>query len=98
MSEVSPMLTRELKAEEWTAFFNAFSRRYRGRLVTVSIAGTANPDNPNPQVIARRVTLTGITAERPAGLAFDVDIMLDNGDNEHLVHIIHNPTSVRVAQ
>ena len=92
------MITRELKPEEWTAFFNAFSRRYQGELVTVELVGPPDPTHTAAQVIARRMTLVGITAERPAGLVFDVEIMLGDGDNEHLVHIIHNPTNVRVAQ
>jgi hypothetical protein len=92
------MTTRELKFDEWAAFFNAFSRRYRGQTVTVELLDKSSPNDRAAQVIARRVPLSGITAERRGNAIVDIEIMLGDGDNEHLVHIAHRPTKIRIAQ
>lgn len=76
----------------------AFSRHYRGQFITVDVIAPSSSDKPVPQVIARRVPLVGITAERSAAGIVDVQIMVGNGDSEHLVHVVNNPTRVHIAQ
>ena len=59
------MRTRELDSDEWAAFFNAFSRQYRGQPVTLELAERGPLDSA--RFIAQQVPLVGITAEPEVG-------------------------------
>ena len=90
------MFTRDLAGDEWVPFFNAFSRRYRGQCVTIHRSG---PAGEPLQAVARRMPLEGITAERVAdGRVATIQIILGDTADVHLMHVIGDPTRVRVAQ
>jgi hypothetical protein len=92
------MFARELDKSEWPAFFNAFSRRYQGRAMTL--------DLPEPhtlgtiEVIARDLPLVGITAERAGGdeEVASIEILLGISSESHLTHTINHPTHVAIDQ
>src|SRR5687767_14848456 len=85
---------RELDSHEWTAFFNAFSRHYRGQCFTVELS---NGDH-TPQIIARKMPLIGITAEHQGDAIRAVEIILGDAPYGHLTHVVRNPTKVWIAQ
>ena len=90
------MRTRELDPREWVAFFEAFSRQYRGRPVTLELA-EKGPLN-SARFIAQQVPLVGITAEPEAGEARAIEIVVGDGPDSHLCHIISSPSHVKVGQ
>ena len=90
------MTTRELTRDEWVAFFNAFSRHYRGRPITVQVAGTG--DEGRPKTLARRAPLVGLTAERDRDTVTAIQVIVGDSPGAHLTHVIRDPTRVRVAQ
>jgi hypothetical protein len=90
------MTTRELARDEWIAFFNAFSRRYRGQPVTVQRGGTTA--NEPAQTLAKRLPLVGITADREGDQVTAIEIIVGESPDEHLMHVVRAPSRVRVAQ
>src|SRR5687768_338241 len=84
---------RELDPNEWTAFFNAFSRHYRGLPVTVELT-----NNHPPQVIAKKMPLIGITAECRDAHVSVIEVILGDAPYGHLTHVVQQPTKVRIAQ
>lgn len=100
------MVTRELESEEWIAFFNAFSRHFRGRPVTVELVAASGRGSP-PQVVARQVPLIGITAEhkaagtppgQPEVSAIQILLGTEGDRSDHFTHVVREPSRVRVAQ
>jgi len=70
MAEV-PMKTREIPRDEWTRFFNNFSRRQEGWQVTLEVFGMDIGD----QVEQRHLFLAGVTAE-VADKGDEIEIMM----------------------
>jgi nucleotide-binding universal stress UspA family protein len=86
------MSARQIDWTQWAAFFDAFSRHYRGLPVDVQILG----DNLGLYALAQGQPLIGITAQlnNPPH-----DIELIAGDSlAHVSHIIREPTEVWVDQ
>jgi hypothetical protein len=91
------MRTRNLAREEWTAFFNAFSRRYVGQPTTIEMIPWMT--GARPQTIARKMPLGGITAEHDGTAAImAIEIMVGDSPREHLMHVIRDPCRVQIAQ
>jgi hypothetical protein len=84
---------RELTRDEWTSFFNAFSRHYRGLPVTVEL-DSAHP----PQVVAKNMPLAGITAECQGATVVAIEVIVGESSNERLAHVVRDPVKVRIAQ
>ena len=89
------MKTRELASTEWATFFDCFSRRFRGRLVTVELSET--PD-ARADALARRLPLLGLTVEPVDGPAESITVMVGDSPRENVVHVVRSPCRVRVAQ
>ena len=53
------MATQEIPRDEWREFFDGFSRRHEGWLVTVEVLGS----DIGAQVEAYELPLVGVTAE-----------------------------------
>jgi len=92
------MFQRELDKSEWSSFFSAFSRHYRGHPMTLEM--------PEPhtlgtiEVIARDLPLVGITAERTItghGVT-SIEVLLGTSPQNHLTHTVNLPTHVYVGQ
>ena len=90
------MTTRELDSDEWAAFFNAFSRQYRGRAVTLELAERGPLDSA--RYIAQHVPLVGISAEPEVGTPKSIEIVVGGDAETHLCHIVSSPSRVKVGQ
>ncbi|HWP43654.1 MAG TPA: DUF5335 family protein [Blastocatellia bacterium] len=86
------MTTQEVPRQEWTEFFDSFSRRHLGWLVSVEVMG---PDI-GAQAEAREMPLQGITAELKPGDESIISIMVGNSAEDHLTHTITGPSRVNV--
>jgi hypothetical protein len=91
------MTVRILKPDEWVRFFNAFSRRYRGRPVTVRLLGR-DGDDEQSQTVANRMRLVGIAAERINDEVTAIEIIVGDSPEGHMTHVVREPSRVRVAQ
>jgi hypothetical protein len=85
--------TREIERKEWPDFFDAFSRRHEGWLVTIEILDKDLGD----QIEVENKALKGIVAERK-GDPRVIDIFVWNKPDEDSSHIIDKPTRVWVEE
>jgi hypothetical protein len=85
------MGTREIPREKWTEFFDGFSRRHEGWLVTVQVLGAAGA-----QVEVHDRPLAGIAADRDG--TSTISIIIGGAPEDNMVHIIRNPSHVRVEE
>jgi uncharacterized protein DUF5335 len=85
--------TREIKREEWSDFFDGFSRRHEGWLVTIEILDKELGD----QIEVQDKALKGIVAERKRDPQV-IDIFVWNKPEEDTAHIIDKPTRVWVEE
>jgi hypothetical protein len=90
------MMTRELHPGEWAKFFDCFSRRFRGRRMTLGVTD-AGGDAPLG-TLADRLPLLGISMEPTRGPAEVIEVMLGDAPAQHVAHAIRRPSRVRVAQ
>ena len=87
------MATQEIPRGDWEAFFDSFSRRHQGWLVTVEVMGA----DIGAQVEARRLPLEWIAAEMKnnGGL---ISIIVGDQAETHFTHLISAPTHVHLKQ
>jgi hypothetical protein len=85
------METKEIPREQWTRFFDGFSRRHEGWLVTVEVLG-----EEGPQVEVRDLPLTGIAADE--NRQHTISILVGGTTGEDEGHIIQFPAAVRVEE
>jgi hypothetical protein len=87
------MATQEITRGEWEAFFDSFSRRHQGWLVTVEVMGA----DIGAQVEARRLPLEWIAAEmkNDDGL---ISIIVGDQAETHFTHMISKPSHVRLKK
>lgn len=85
--------TREIKREEWPDFFDAFSRRHEGWLVTIELLDK----EMGAQVEVENKALKGIVVERQRDPKV-IDIFVWNTPDEDSNHIIDKPTRVWVEE
>jgi hypothetical protein len=74
------MRTTEIPAREWTAFFDAFSRRHQGWLAKLSVLDP----KLGAQVEAAELPLQGVVAD-PRGLGIAISLGERPDDMEHAV-------------
>ena len=85
--------TRQIPREEWTVFFDSFSRMHEGWLASLEVMAPELGD----QVEIRNRPLAGITAElHRAGR--DSIVLLFGPPPTHLTHFIKGPTRVWLKQ
>ena len=91
------MDTRDLSPDEWAHFFDGFSRRFRGQRMTLRVAAH---EGHTDRLLAQRLPLLGIVAEPRDGHKppDSIEVMLGDTTAENVVHVVHQPTRVRVAQ
>jgi hypothetical protein len=85
--------TREIERKEWPDFFDAFSRRHEGWLVTLEVLD----EELGAQIEVENKALKGIVVERK-GDPKVIDIFVWNQPDEDSCHIIDRPTRVWVEE
>jgi len=88
------MQTKEIPKNEWSGFFDTFSRKHEGWLVSVEILG---PDI-GAQVEQRETALEGITDEWDEIKGNTIMIMTGGKPEGHMTHSITFPTAVSLEQ
>lgn len=87
------MVTKEIKREEWPEFFDGFSRRHEGWLVTIEVMDMKLGD----QIEVENKALKGIVAERQRDPK-TIDIFTWNSPEDSTTHIIDKPIRVWVEE
>ena len=88
------MQTKEIPKDEWSGFFDSFSRKHEGWLVSVEIFGP----EIGAQVEQRQMALEGITDEWDEVGGNTIMIMTDAKPEGHITHSITHPTAVSLEQ
>jgi hypothetical protein len=88
------MATREIPRNEWREFFDGFSRRHQGWLVTMEVLGA----DIGAQVEARELPLVGVTAEVSHEGEGQIAIIVGDGPQAHVTHTISGPAHVRLKE
>jgi Family of unknown function (DUF5335) len=83
------MTTREIPRDDWTHYFDAFSRRHEGWLATVEVLGAVGA-----QTEAHDLPLEGVSADKHGR---EIAIFLGPADNR-VEHIVESPAHVRVEE
>lgn len=87
------METIDVAVKDWARTLDEFSAIHDGWLVSVDVIG---PDlGVQPQI--RDLPLRGVTAEIALHEPV-ITIEASRGDGEHITHIIHAPTHVRIER
>lgn len=86
------MPTQEIQRNEWVSFFDSFSRRHRGWLVTVEMMDPEIGD----QTEARDLPLEGITAELNERGPDQIEIIVGNQADSHVSNSVVDPRQVWV--
>lgn len=82
------MPTKEIPRKNWPEFFDAFTRRHAGWLVTVEI----DDQRLGAQHFAREVPLLEMSAEPRGGETAGISIMVGRSPEGHLTHRIEAPS------
>lgn len=88
------MQTKEIPKNEWTGFFDSFSRKHEGWRVSVEIFGS----ELGAQIEQREVALEGITDEWDEVEGNTIMIMTGVKPEGHITHSITHPTAVSLEQ
>ena len=91
---MTAMGTKEISREQWPEFFERFTSRHAGWLVTVEV------DDPDlgAQELARDVPLLEMSAETHGGSPPVISITAGRSREGHVTHRIDAPTRVRLLQ
>ena len=81
------MPTKEIQRNEWVSFFDSFSSRHQGWLVTVQIMDPEIGD----QTEARDLPLEGITAELNERGPDQIEIIIGNQADRHVTNTVVDP-------
>ncbi|PYS51219.1 MAG: hypothetical protein DMF68_04950 [Acidobacteria bacterium] len=85
------MQTEEIRHDEWSKFFDSFSREHAGWLATIEIIGT----DVGAQEEASDLPLVGITADLKGTGKNSISIIVGEAADDHITHTITEPASVR---
>lgn len=88
------MPTQEIPGHEWASFFDGFSRRHRGWLVTIEVLQPELGD----QVQVRNLPLEGIAVEANEVGEFDITIMAGSSPDARISHTVSAPRRVWLKQ
>ena len=84
------MPTTQIQQNDWVTFFDSFSNRHRGWLVTLEIM---DPDIGD-QTEARDLPLVGITAELSDRGPDQIEIVVGTESDKHVSNTIVEPSEV----
>ena len=88
------MPTREIPRDEWGSFFDSFSRRHQGWLVSIEVLGSGI----GAQVEAKQIPLEGISADLKRTGEDIISIFAGRKPQDHITHSIHAPERVRLKE
>ena len=88
------MYTQEIPINEWRPFFDSLSRNHQDEPVTIEIEGA----DLGAQPAATGVKLIGITFDAEQDEAVEIDVLVRNQADAHLMHAIAHPSHVRIAR
>ena len=88
------MPTREIPRDEWVEFFDNFSNRHQGWLVTIEMLGADLGD----QIQARDLPLEGIIAEPNDEGGGVIEILAGRKPDSHISHTVSAPVRVWLKQ
>ena len=84
------VLTKKIARDEWTGFFDSFSNRHQGWVVTIEVFGS----DIGAQVEARDLPLQGITADSKRSNGELISIIVGDTPDNHMTHSIPAPKQV----
>lgn len=82
------MRSRTIAKDSWREELDSFSRRHDGWLVSITTQGS----NGNVATVVQDVPLDGVSPASPQ--SDDIAILV--GREEHLMHEVHQPVSLRI--
>jgi Family of unknown function (DUF5335) len=88
------MPTQEIPRDEWTTFFDRFSRQHEGWLATLEVLST----DIGAQEEARDLPLEGISATSKDSAPEIIAISLGKTPENHVTHTISDPTRLWLQQ
>ena len=89
------MEAQEVPAHLWTEFFTEFSQRFAGQAVTVEVgASYGDPNGGESETIAHGLTLTGVSVDFQDGEEGTIQIFLGEDAEDHITHVVTEPTYV----
>jgi hypothetical protein len=88
------MPTQEIRRDEWSKFFDTFSRQHEGWLATLEVFA---PD-VGAQEEARELPLEGISRGAGEGESETITISLGRNAEDHVSHTIAEPRRVWLEQ
>lgn len=86
------MTALEIPRHEWEGFFDSFSRRHEGWLVTIEVFD----EEAGAKVEARELPLQGVSAETGGGREGVISISAGYGAGAHVTHRVYAPVRVRL--
>ncbi len=90
------MRTKEIVANEWSPFFNDFSRLHQGERVNVE---TLEGEGIGATSHVHNKPLVGIVAADPkAGAGEWIEIIAGDSAQTHATHAVLNPAHIRLAE
>ena len=84
------MATHDISSDRWTAFFEEFSSRRQGALITVETI--APQEEPKTEIHA--LPLVGISLDTKGSGANSIELLLGTEASDHITHSIMHPTQV----
>ena len=88
------MKTKEIPRSEWPEFFDSFSRKHEGWLVTLEVLGA----DIGAQVEGRELSLVGIVSEWDEVHGDAIAVMIGGAPGDHITHSISRPAQVSLEQ
>ena len=88
------MITQQIPTNEWAGFFENFSRKHEGALVSLQVISL----DIGAQVEQRELALQGLSHELDGSARSTVIIMMGSRPDQHVTHSITRPTEVNVEK
>jgi len=88
------MVTQEIPSHEWGRFFDEFTRKHNGWLVTIELL----QEEIGNQMLARDLPLDGLSVESNEVGEFQITIMVGARPNARITHTIAAPRRVWLRQ
>jgi hypothetical protein len=86
-----PALAQEIPIHEWTTFFEDFTDRYRGKIVTLE---SREPDSTETEAMAEGLPLVGVSVDFQDNEEGTIQVMVGVESNDHFTHTVIEPTFI----
>jgi hypothetical protein len=88
------MKTKEIPRDEWSKFFDSFSRNHSGSSVTLEIIGL----EIGAQIEEHELVFEGIVSESDKVRGYEIAIMMGAKPEDHITHSISRVAQVSLEQ